>query len=104
LKKNNVRSVLDQIRDTNEVDPEVPLSELLSLEKRWEVLQTWADQRKIFLQITLEKWKAFRQEEVALVAWIDGKDSALQELDTPVNLADENAVQERLQTLKVRHW
>ena len=104
MKKNNVRSVLDQIRDTNEVDPEVPLSELLSLEKRWEVLQTWADQRKIFLQITLEKWKAFRQEEVALVAWIDGKDSALQELDTPVNLADENAVQERLQTLKVRHW
>jgi hypothetical protein len=68
------------------------------------VLQTWADQRKIFLQITLEKWKAFRQEEVALVAWIDGKDSALQELDTPVNLADENAVQERLETLKVRHW
>jgi hypothetical protein len=104
LKKNNVRSVLGQIRDTDEVDPEVPLSELLSLEKRWEVLQTWADQRKIFLQITLEKWKAFRQEEVALVAWIDGKDSALQELDTPVNLADENAVQERLQTLKVRHW
>ena len=104
MKKNNVRSVLGQIRDTDEVDPEVPLSELLSLEKRWEVLQTWADQRKIFLQITLEKWKAFRQEEVALVAWIDGKDSALQELDTPVNLADENAVQERLQTLKVRHW
>ena len=104
MKKNNVRSVLGQIRDTDEVDPEVPLSELLSLEKRWEVLQTWADQRKIFLQITLEKWKAFRQEEVALVAWIDGKDSALQELDTPVNLADENAVQERLETLKVRHW
>ena len=101
MKKNNIRSVLDQIRDTNEVDPEVPLSELLSLEKRWEVLHTWAGQRKIFLQVTLDKWKVFRQEELALVDWIDKKDMELQELDTPVNLADENAVQERLETLRV---
>ena len=95
--------MLEQIRDKNEVDPEVPLSELLSLEKRWEVLHAWTEQRKIFLQVTLDKWKTFRQEEIVLVAWIDGKDSTLQELDTPVNLADENAVQERLETLKVRY-
>ena len=101
LKKNNIRSVLEQIRDTSELDPEVPLSDLQSLEKRWEVLNAWAGKRKIFLQATLDKWRAFRQEELALVEWIDAKDARLQELDTPINLTDENAVQERVQTLRV---
>ena len=102
LKKNNIRSVLEQIRDKNEVDPEVPLSELLSLENRWEILQVWAEQRKIFLQETLQKWKAFRLEQLALVDWIDKKDSELKELDSPVNLADENDVHEKTETLRVR--
>ena len=101
LKKNNIRSVLEQIRDTSELDPEVPLSDFLSLEKRWEVLNAWAGKRKIFLQATLDKWRAFRQEELALVEWIDAKDARLQELNTPINLTDENAVQERVQTLRV---
>ena len=102
MKKNSIRSVLEQIRDTNEVDPEVPISELKILEKRWEILNIWCGERKVFLEATLQKWKAFRQEELALVDWIDKKDDELKELDNPVNLADEKAVQERLQTLRVR--
>ncbi|XP_028414728.1 nuclear anchorage protein 1-like isoform X2 [Dendronephthya gigantea] len=100
LKTNNVRSVLGQIRDTGDIDPDVPLSELQSLEKRWDEFNAWAEQRKIFLQGTLVKWKAFRQEQLALVDWIDKKDAELQVLDTPVNLADENAVQQRLEMVK----
>lgn len=94
--------MLEQIRDTSELDPEVPLSDLLSLEKRWEPLNAWAHKRNIFLLSTLDKWKAFRQEEMTMIAWIDAKDTNLQELDAPINLTDENAVQERLHTLRVR--
>lgn len=94
--------MLGQIRDTEDIDPEVPLSELQGLEQRWEVLNSGAEQRKIFLQATLVKWKAIREEELTLVDWIDKKDAELQELDTPVNLADEKAVQERLEMVKVR--
>ena len=101
MKKNNIRSVLEQIRDTSELDPDIPLSDLLSLEKRWEVLNGWAHKRDIFLLSTLDKWKAFRQEEMTMIAWIDAKDANLQELDVPINLTDENAVQERLHTLRV---
>ena len=104
LNKNNVQFVIQQIYDNDEVDSEAFLSELLSFENRWEALNSWKEERRHLLRGTLENWKAFRGQEQALVAWMDKKDQKLKALDSPVNLAHEKAVQQRLQELKVtRH-
>lgn len=92
---------MDQIRDVSEVNDKIALSDLTSLEERWSKLKDWSSERNVFLQETLAKWKTFKDKEEALIGYIDEKQSLLKELDAPVNVANENAVDERLNVLKV---
>ena len=91
------------VREVDKIDDlEVCVKqELAALEKRWKKLLKWSDERALRLSKILSIWSKFRQEEIAILNWIDEKNEQLKVSDA-VNMADEDAVSTQLDVLKVK--
>ena len=91
------------VREVDKIDDlEVCVKqELAVLEKRWKKLLKWSDERALRLSKILSIWSKFRQEEIAILNWIDEKNEQLKVSDA-VNMADEDAVSAQLDVLKVK--
>lgn len=91
--------LVKEVDKIDELEPSVK-DELAALEKRWKKLLKWSEVRSLRLSKIVSRWSKFRDEENAILNWIDAKDEQLKEADD-VNLADEEAVKEQLDILKV---
>lgn len=91
--------LVKEVDKIDELEPPVK-DELAALEKRWKKLLKWSEERSLRLSKIVSLWSKFREEEIAILNWIDAKDEQLKVADD-VNLADEEAVKEQLDIFKV---
>ena len=91
--------LVKEVDKIDDLEPSVK-QELAALEKRWKKLLRWSEERGLRLSKIVSIWSKFRQEEIAILNWIDEKGEQLKVSDA-VNLADEEAVKEQLDILKV---
>lgn len=91
--------LVKEVDKIDELEPPVK-DELAALEKRWKKLLKWSEERSLRLSKIVSLWSKFREEEIAILNWIDAKDKQLKVADD-VNLADEEAVKEQLDIFKV---
>lgn len=91
--------LVKEVDKIDELEPPVK-DELAALEKRWKKLLKWSEERSLRLSKIVSLWSKFREEEIAILNWIDAKDEQLKVADD-VNLADEEAVKQQLDIFKV---
>ena len=92
--------LVKEVDKIDELEPSVK-EELVALEKRWKKLLRWSEERGLRLSKIVSLWSKYRQEEIAILNWIDEKGEQLKVADE-VNLADEEAVKEQLEIFKVK--
>ncbi len=99
LKVYDLNMLVKEVDKIDDLEPSVK-QELAALEKRWKKLLRWSEERGLRLSKIVSIWSKFRQEEIAILNWIDEKGEQLKVSDA-VNLADEQAVKEQSDILKV---
>ena len=99
MKVYDLNMLVKEVDKIDDLEPSVK-QELAALEKRWKKLLRWSEERGLRLSKIVSIWSKFRQEEIAILNWIDEKGEQLKVSDA-VNLADEEAVKEQLDILKV---
>ena len=92
--------LVKEVDKIDELEPSVK-EELVALEKRWKKLLRWSEERGLRLSKIVSLWSKYRQEEIAILNWIDEKGEQLKVADE-VNLADEEAINEQLEIFKVK--
>ena len=50
----------------------------------------------------MSKWGAFREQQLTLLNWVDGKDAEATGVKEQVNLADEDEIADYVKKLRVR--
>ena len=99
MKVYDLNMLVKEVDKIDDLEPSVK-QELAALEKRWKKLLRWSEERGLRLSKIVSIWSKFRQEEIAILNWIDEKGEQLKVSDA-VNLADEQAVKEQSDILKV---
>ena len=99
LKVYDLNMLVKEVDKIDELEPEVK-QELTELEKRWKKLLRWSEERSLRLTKIVALWSKFRNEEIAVLNWIDEKGEQLKVADQ-VNMADEKALKEQFEIFKV---
>lgn len=94
--------LIKEVDKIDELEPTLK-QELAALEKRWKKLLNWSEERGLRLSKIVSLWSKYRQEEIAILNWIDEKGEQLKVADE-VNLANEEAVKNQLEIFKVKLW
>ena len=94
--------LIKEVDKIDELEPTVK-QELAALEKRWKKLLNWSEEKGLRLSKIVSLWSKYRQEEIAILNWIDEKGEQLKVADE-VNLANEEAVKNQLEIFKVKLW
>ena len=92
--------LVKEVDKIDDLEPSVK-QELAALEKRWRKLLKWSEERGLRLSRIVSIWSKFRQEEIAILNWIDEKNEQLKVSDA-VNMANAEAVKEQLDVWKVK--
>ena len=95
----DISLLVKEVGNIEELENSVKV-ELTVLEKRWKLVVKWSDERNKKLSNIVSLWTRLKQEQADIRNWIDEKSEQLQVADA-INLADEDAVSEQLNIIKV---
>ena len=102
LEQRKMEGLLSEARDNEELSPDTRIM-IYELDDQWNNLNNWSEERLEKLNKINVDWKTLREQEKELVHNIDDNDSRLKLVSSPVNLSDQDEIENQRNELKVRH-